>query len=308
MEVGRHHDKPVCDLGYGREIELEECSAPATRARFERGKSYIRSDALVARLIEKRDENLTAVDYDLDSEDEEVLHQVNRQVRDKDGTGGQDSLSVGQLEAWIHALEVASFEVMMQYVEVPKCTAYMDSTQPGLFSPLAYHNPSLVSQRSSPVSGPPSPVDIERGPLTPLTKRNKDAIRERQMTGKERDDCTAVQLPNKFFQKRFSFFLGSEPVFKWAPTWPSAGDVGKDVVIETPVREAVDPASAVSAPARLNAVVKRSPPRKMNEAEELGVCAVCLNDGAEEGNLIILCDGCGIAVHQVSLHLHPLTA
>jgi len=62
------------------------------------------------------------------------------------------------------------------------------------------------------------------------TKCNKDAIRERQMTGKEQDDCTAVQLPNKFFQKRFSFFLGSEPVFKWAPTWPSAGDVGKDVV------------------------------------------------------------------------------
>ena len=36
----------------------------------------------------------------------------------------------------------------------------------------------------------------------------------------------------------------------------------------------------------------------MTEAEELGVCAVCLNDGADEGNVIILCDSCGIAVHQ----------
>jgi hypothetical protein len=40
------------------------------------------------------------------------------------------------------------------------------------------------------------------------------------------------------------------------------------------------------------------PPRKMTEAEELGVCAVCLNDGADEGNVIVLCDSCGIGVHQ----------
>jgi len=44
-----------------------------------------------------------------------------------------------------------------------------------------------------------------------------------------------------------------------------------------------------------------STPRLLSEAEELGVCAVCLNDGADEGNVIILCDSCGIAVHQVSL-------
>ena len=47
-----------------------------------------------------------------------------------------------------------------------------------------------------------------------------------------------------------------------------------------------------------SAVKKRSPPRKLNAAEELGVCAVCLNDGADEGNVIILCDACGVAVHQ----------
>ena len=33
--------------------------------------------------------------------------------------------------------------------------------------------------------------------------------------------------------------------------------------------------------------------------EPLGVCAVCLNDdSADEGNMIIICDTCGIAVHQ----------
>ena len=52
----------------------------------------------------------------------------------------------------------------------------------------------------------------------------------------------------------------------------------------------------------------RSPPRKLSEAEELGVCAVCLNDGADPGNLIILCDSCGIAVHQVRESLLEHTA
>jgi len=45
--------------------------------------------------------------------------------------------------------------------------------------------------------------------------------------------------------------------------------------------------------------MKLSVPRVLSDAEELGVCAVCLSDdGADEGNAIIMCDSCGIAVHQ----------
>jgi hypothetical protein len=44
--------------------------------------------------------------------------------------------------------------------------------------------------------------------------------------------------------------------------------------------------------------MKPSASRVLSE-ELLGVCAVCLNDdGADEGNVIIICDTCGIAVHQ----------
>ena len=45
--------------------------------------------------------------------------------------------------------------------------------------------------------------------------------------------------------------------------------------------------------------MKLSVPRVLSDAEELCVCAVCLSDdGADEGNAIIMCDSCGIAVHQ----------
>ncbi len=46
--------------------------------------------------------------------------------------------------------------------------------------------------------------------------------------------------------------------------------------------------------------MKLSVPRVLSDAEELCVCAVCLSDdGADEGNAIIMCDTCGIlAVHQ----------
>ena len=44
--------------------------------------------------------------------------------------------------------------------------------------------------------------------------------------------------------------------------------------------------------------IKPSASRVLSE-EPLDVCAVCLNDdGADEGNVIIICDTCGIAVHQ----------
>ncbi len=37
----------------------------------------------------------------------------------------------------------------------------------------------------------------------------------------------------------------------------------------------------------------------LSDAEELGVCAVCSSDdGADEGNAIMMCYSCGIAVHQ----------
>jgi hypothetical protein len=45
--------------------------------------------------------------------------------------------------------------------------------------------------------------------------------------------------------------------------------------------------------------IKLSVPHVLSDAEELGVCAVCSSDdGADEGNAIIMCDSCGIAVHQ----------
>ena len=88
-------------------------------ADFDRGRHYIRSDAMVSRLIEKRDENPVPVDYDLDSDDEALLEKISRGV---EGTDSDDklhvALSADALEVAIRSLEVESFEVMMSHVRV----------------------------------------------------------------------------------------------------------------------------------------------------------------------------------------------
>ena len=268
----QHHDNPAS--GAGREFEPQE--GPGVS--FERGKSYIKSDVLVARLIEKRDLNFSAVDYDLDSDDEEVLCHINR-ADERASIIEQDPLSIEEMEAVIHALEVASFEIMMQHVEVPSCMTYMDSNHH--FLPLVFHNRSHISHLSSPLPGPANPVDQAPERESPAAALLLHQIKGRKNNSYAAGDAAGGAL-NIFSQKRFCFFLGSEFLFEWAPT-------GRGTV----------PTSSVAAKSRQDALVKRSPPREMNEAEELGVCAVCLNDGAEEGIVIILCYACGIAVHQV---------
>jgi hypothetical protein len=94
-----------------RDIECD--SSPARGGSFQLGRQYIHSSSLVARLIERRDDNPVAVDYDLDSEDDEMLDRVN-------GVG--EVLPADALEAAMRSLEVESFGVMMQHVEVTRST------------------------------------------------------------------------------------------------------------------------------------------------------------------------------------------
>ena len=87
-----------------------------------------------------------------------------------------------------------------------------------------------------------------------------------------------------------------------APVAAAAADVADDAVAAgsagAPAAAAGAAAGAAAAAARLQQVQQRSPPRELSAAEALGVCGVCLNDGADVGNVIIMCDRCGIAVHQ----------
>ena len=89
---------------------------------------YIRSDSLVQRLIHQRDENPIIVDYDADTDDEEMLDSINRQARAmSNGDLGQEALSVDEFERALHALEVESFELMLQHVEVTHYVACLVS-------------------------------------------------------------------------------------------------------------------------------------------------------------------------------------
>jgi hypothetical protein len=89
------------------------------RSGLELGKHYIRSSSLIARLIERRDENPVAVDYDLDSDDDLLLDWVNRGGDDvSGGRASTQCLSADQLEAAMRALEVESFALVINHVEV----------------------------------------------------------------------------------------------------------------------------------------------------------------------------------------------
>jgi len=290
-----------------REIDLGFSAAEVAGACFERAASYICSDALVARLIEKRDENPTAVDYDLDTDDEEMLEQANRRSGFQDGGSTQEqALAVEELEAAMNALEVASFDVMMQQVEVPACPTYVDSSQPGIFTALLHHSQAIPSQGASPVSGPSTPVDYTKGkhaikehalgdiagtpqpgarqPAPAALPRVNAAGELLGMPGKggggrgKDEDEELHGLPDALCHKRFSFLLGNEVAFTWVPAGVGSGGARCG---RRGAGAACDGAAAAPAADR-HAVVKRSPPRQMNEAEELGVCAVCLNDGAEQ--------------------------
>jgi hypothetical protein len=86
---------------------------------LELGKHYIRSSSLIARLIERRDENPVAVDYDLDSDDDVLLDWVNRGGDDVVGArASTHRLSADQLEAAMRALEVESFALVINHVQV----------------------------------------------------------------------------------------------------------------------------------------------------------------------------------------------
>jgi hypothetical protein len=106
-----------------REIACDDLGRPrpsinpsAPRDAFDRGRQFIRSQALIARLIERRDENPIATDYDIDTDDEEMLENLNRE--EACPGDAQEVLSADELEKALHALEVESFAVMMRHVQV----------------------------------------------------------------------------------------------------------------------------------------------------------------------------------------------
>ena len=103
----------ACD-DLGRPRPSIKPSAP--RDAFDRGRQFIRSQALIARLIERRDENPIATDYDIDTDDEEMLENLNREEACPGDV--QEVLSADELEKALHALEVESFAVMMRHVQV----------------------------------------------------------------------------------------------------------------------------------------------------------------------------------------------
>ena len=67
---------------------------------FDPPQDYIRSEALIARLIDERDDNTACVDYDVDSEDEEMLDKLNALQRP------EDAVSIDAFERAMHGLEV----------------------------------------------------------------------------------------------------------------------------------------------------------------------------------------------------------
>lgn len=96
---------------------------------FVHGK-LITADHLLSRLIQHRDENPIAVDYDVDSDDDDFLEKIN--------DGGAEELSVNEMEQAMHALEVESFELLLHHVEVRflslALTPSLSHTHPPSFS------------------------------------------------------------------------------------------------------------------------------------------------------------------------------
>ena len=90
-----------------------------------------------------------------------------------------------------------------------------------------------------------------------------------------------------------------------------AGAEWDAMVVEEPElsEEKGAPLAAAAAGGEQGAPNAAAPPGAGDEAEEAdAICGVCLNDGAEEGNVIVVCDGCGIAVHQVCYGIMKLPA
>jgi hypothetical protein len=122
---------------------------------------------------------------------------------------------------------------------------------------------------------------------------NTDAAHAgRRGGGQERIIRVRIVLKDACFQ---SVALLDRPLLVGGAVAPVADDA---VAAGSAGARAAAAGAAGAAATRVQQVQQRSPPRELSAAEALGVCGVCLNDGADEGNVIILCDRCGIAVHQ----------
>ena len=111
-----------------RDIECEDHASP-----FDLCRQYIRGESLLSRLVHHRDENPIAVDYDVDTDDDDFLENIN--------DGGADELWVNEMEKAMHALEVESFDLLLHHVEV------IFSLSPSLCPSLPRSHPPLPAQR-----------------------------------------------------------------------------------------------------------------------------------------------------------------